>query len=40
MAKIQLSAAMSRYQPYTDDPTYPVTIRTELFALGSTLYEI
>lgn len=29
-----------RYQPYTDDPTYPVTIRTELFALGSTLYEI
>ena len=29
-----------RYQLYTDDPTYPVTIRTELFALGSTLYEI
>jgi serine/threonine protein kinase len=29
-----------RYQPYTDDPTYPVIIRTEIFALGSTLYEI
>jgi serine/threonine protein kinase len=29
-----------RYQPCTDDPTYPVTIRTEMFALGSTLYEM
>lgn len=30
----------TRYQPYTDDSEYPVTVRTELFGLGSLLYEI
>ena len=30
----------TRYQPYTDDSTYPVTTSTELFGLGSIPYEI
>jgi hypothetical protein len=30
----------THYQTYTDDSTYPVTVHTELFGLGSILYEI
>lgn len=29
-----------RYQPYTNDSTYPTTVHTELFGLGSIIYEI
>jgi len=39
MAKITVCCEV-HYQPYTDDPTYPITIRTEIFALESALYEI